>query len=78
MNRNGGRHSEPSPTIASAITRGAISLNGCLSGYSQSLETPWGPPDLVVDDLWRTSFCLRGFLYQETAETAESELSQAA
>ena len=22
MNRNGGRHSEPSPTIASAITRG--------------------------------------------------------
>jgi hypothetical protein len=38
MNRNGGRHSEPSPTIASAITRGAISLNGCLSGYSQSLE----------------------------------------
>jgi hypothetical protein len=31
---------EPASTIASAITRGgAISLNSCLSGYSQSLET---------------------------------------
>jgi hypothetical protein len=50
-----------------AITRGAISLNGCLSGYSQSLETkrPRVSPDLDVDDLRRTSFCLRDFLSGE-------------
>ena len=36
--------SEPTPTIASAITRGgAISLNSCLSGYSQSLEAKTTP-----------------------------------